>query len=316
MQRLALAILAVAGLAWAGHAQAQQDFSRVEITTADLGHKTYMLEGAGGNITVAVGDDGVIMVDSQFAPMHDKIKAAVAALSNQPIKYVVNTHYHGDHTGGDEAFAKDGATVIAQENVRKRLAEGTTNGLTGSKTAALTGMALPGQTYKQSMTLKVKGRTAVVRHVNNAHTDGDTYVYFADANVIATGDVVTLGRYPNIDFANGGSIRGMIASVDAYLKLTNNNTKFVPGHGALATRASVSEYRTLLVSARDRIAKLIAAGKSEQDAIAARPMADYDAKFAANEQTSANFVRVVYNSLVQQKAANAAAAAAKAKKKA
>ena len=312
MQRFAIAALAAAGLVLSGTAKAQQDFSRVEVVTKDLGKRTYMLEGGGGNITVAVGDDGVIMVDSQFAPMHDKIKAAVEALTKAPIKYLINTHYHGDHTGGDEGFAKDGAKVISHENVKARLAAGTTNGLTGAKVAPVTGMGLPSQTYKTSMVVKVKGRSATVRHVNNAHTDGDTFVWFADANVMATGDVVTLGRYPNIDFTNGGGIRGMVASVDSYLKLTNANTKFVPGHGPVVGRAEVAEYRALLVAARDRVGKLVAAGKTEQEAIAARPMADYDAKLAANEQASTNFIRVVYNSLMQDKMAKAEKAKAKA----
>src|SRR5262249_1033621 len=153
--------------------------------------------------------------------LHDKIKAAIAAVTSQPIKYVINTHYHGDHTGGDEAFAMDGATVMSHDNVKATLAAGTTS-FNGTKIAPVAGLALPTETYKQSITVKLKGRTAFVRHVANAHTNGDSYVWFPDANVIATGDVVTLGRYPTIDMPNGGSLRGMIASVDSYLKLTNN----------------------------------------------------------------------------------------------
>ena len=184
--------------------------------TTDLGHRTYMIEGMGGNITAAVGDDGVIMVDGQFAPLHDKIKAAVAAISKEPIRYLVNTHFHGDHTGGNEGFAKDGAVVTAHENVAKRLSAGTTNGLTGAKTPPAPQGAIPTRTYTTEMTLQVGGREAALKHFANAHTDGDTYVYFADANVLSTGDIVTLGaRYPNIDFANGGTIDGMIAATDA-----------------------------------------------------------------------------------------------------
>jgi glyoxylase-like metal-dependent hydrolase (beta-lactamase superfamily II) len=257
-----------------------------------------MLEGTGGNITVAVGDNGIIMVDGQFAPLHDKIKAAIAAVSKEPMGYLVNTHFHGDHTGGNEGFAKDGAVVTAHENVAKRLSTGTTNGLTGAKTSPAPEGAIPTRTYTTEMTLQVGGREAVLRHFDNAHTDGDTYVYFPDANVLATGDIVTLGaRYPNIDFANGGNIKGMIAGTDAFLALANNDTKVVPGHGPLTDRAGMSAYRDMLVTAQERVVNLIAEGKSLDEAVATKPLADIGAKIGANEEQNANFVRVIYRSL-------------------
>jgi cyclase len=304
MYRLAGAAVAAATLVLAGGANAQQpDFSKVEMKTTDLGHNTYMLEGAGGNITVAVGDDGIIMVDGEFAPLHDKIKAAIEAVSKQPIKYLINTHFHGDHTGGNGPFSKDGAVVVAEVNVATRLTAGTTNGLTGNKTPPAAPEAIPTKTYKDgSLTLKVKGRSALLRHIANAHTDGDTYVYFKDANVLSTGDIFTR-NYPNIDFANGGNINGMIAGADTYIKLANDKTKIVPGHGPLATKADVVAYRAMLATARDRIAKLIKDGKSEDEVLAAKPLADLDAKWAANEQSAKNFVRVVYNSLKPPKPA-------------
>jgi glyoxylase-like metal-dependent hydrolase (beta-lactamase superfamily II) len=277
------------------------DFSKVEIKTTDLGDNVYMLEGQGGNITVAVGKTGIIMVDGQFAPLHDKIKAAIATISSLPVKYLINTHYHGDHTGGNEAFAKDGAVVVADINVKLRLSDGTTNGLTGVKTPPATGAALPSKTYTGKM-LKVRlpGRVADLRHVANAHTDGDTYVWFKTANVLATGDTFTNGRYPNIDFANGGNIRGMIAATDAYLKLTNAKSRIVPGHGPIADKAALTEYRAMLVTARDRMAALVKQGKSESDVVAARPFADLDKKWAPTELASTNFIRVVYHSLADK----------------
>jgi len=300
MVRLASALVAAALLVGTGSALAQQqppDYSKVEIKTTDLGHNTYMLEGLGGNITVIVGGDGVLMVDSEFAPLHDKIKAAIEKITNQPIRYVVDTHFHGDHTGGNAGFAKDGATIVAQINVKRRLAEGSINGLNGAKTPPVSGDALPSKTYETALTLKLKGRTVHLHHIANAHTDGDTYVLIPDANVIATGDTVVIGRYPNIDFANGGNIRGMIGATGIYLHIANDKTKIVPGHGPLTDKAGVASYRAMLIAARDRMAKLIKAGKTEADVVAAKPFADFDKKFNATDQQATNFIRVVYHSL-------------------
>jgi len=277
------------------------DFSKVEIKATDLGDNVYMLEGQGGNITVAVGRTGIIMVDGQFAPLHDKIKAAIASVSNLPIKYLINTHYHGDHTGGNEGFAKDGAVIVSDVNVKNRLAEGTTNGLTGVKTPPAAAAALPTKTYNgRTIKIRVPGRVADLRHIPNAHTDGDTYVWFKTANVLATGDTFTNGRYPNIDFANGGNIKGMIAATDAYLKMTNARSRIVPGHGPIADKAALTEYRAMLVTARDRMAVLVKQGKSEADVLAAKPFADLDKKWAPTELASTNFIRVVYHSLADK----------------
>jgi len=277
------------------------DFSKVEIKTTDLGDNMYMLEGQGGNITVAVAKDGIIMVDGQYAALHDKIKSAISTISNQPIKYLINTHFHGDHVGGNEPFARDGATVVSEVNVKNRLAAGTTNGLTGVKTPPVSPAALPAKTYTGAFQIRLRGRVADLKHIENAHTDGDTYVWFKTANVLSTGDTFTNGRYPNIDFANGGNIKGMIAAADAYLKLTNAKSRIVPGHGPLADKAVLTEYRAMLVTARDRMAKLVKDGKSEDDVVAAKPFADLDAKWAPTELASKNFIRVVYHSLADKR---------------
>jgi cyclase len=308
MNRAGIAVVATI-MALSGPAFAQQppaaappppDFSKVEIKTTDLGDNIYMLEGQGGNITVAVGKDGIIMVDGQYAPLHDKIKAAIEAISKKPIKYLINTHFHGDHTGGNELFARDGATIVSQVNVKNRLAAGTSNGLTGAKTPPAPPAALLSDTYSNFSKIRLEGRVADLKHIANAHTDGDTYVWFKTANVLSTGDTFTNGRYPNIDFANGGNIRGMITATDAYLKLVNARTRIVPGHGPLADKAALMEYRTMLISAHDRMAKLVKEGKSEDEVVAAKPFMDFDAKWAPTELASKNFVRVVYHSLADK----------------
>jgi glyoxylase-like metal-dependent hydrolase (beta-lactamase superfamily II) len=300
MHKSTSAAVAAAILMMGGMALAQQniDFSKVEVKATDLGNKTYMLEGAGGNVTVAVGTDAIIMVDSQFAPMHDKLKAAIEKISPLPIKFLINTHYHGDHTGGNQAFHKDGATIVAQDNIRTRLTAGTTNGLTGAKVPPQPADAVPTDTYVGgSKKVDVGGRTAVVTHIYNAHTDGDSYVYFPDANVLATGDIFgNTGRYNTIDFGNGGDIRGLVRALDEYIKVANDNTKVVPGHGALATKANLVAFREMLVTSRDRIQKLFNEGKSEQEVIAAKPLADLDAKWSTTPEQATNWVRMVYNS--------------------
>ena len=293
-------IFAVAAvfLSLAAAAQQNIDFSKVEVKTTDLGNKTYLLEGAGGNVTIAVGSDGIIMVDGQYAPMHDKLKAAIEKISPLPIKYLINTHYHGDHTGGNGPFHKDGATIVAQENIRVRLAAGTTNGITGNKTQPVPAEALPTDTYfGGTRTIEVGGRKAVLTHVNNAHTDGDTYVYFADANVLCTGDTFNnRKRYQSIDFANGGDVRGMIQANSAYMKLANDDTKIVPGHGGLAKKSDVANFLAMLTTARERIQKLVNEGKSEAEVVAAKPLADLDASWADNEKAAQDYTRMIYNS--------------------
>jgi glyoxylase-like metal-dependent hydrolase (beta-lactamase superfamily II) len=308
MKRIALAALAASTVLLVTAANAQQaqtpptppliDWDKIQIKTTNLGNNTYMLEGQGGNITVAVGTDGIIMVDGQFAPLSAKIKAAIAAISPLPVKYLVNTHFHGDHTGGNENFAKDGAVIVAQDNIRVRLAAGTKNGITGATTAPRPPEALPTETYiGGTKTLQVGGRTALLTHITNAHTDGDTWVYFADANVLCTGDTSNnTKRYQTIDFANGGDIRGMIAAQDAYLAVSNDDTKIVVGHGPLAKKSDVAEFRAMLVTARERIEKLVNEGKSEAEVVAARPLADLDAKWAATDAAAVAFMRMVYNS--------------------
>jgi glyoxylase-like metal-dependent hydrolase (beta-lactamase superfamily II) len=304
-----LAVLPAAALMLMGTANAQQqppappliDWEKVQIKTTDLGNNTYMLEGRGGNITVVVGSEAVLLVDGQFAPLSEKIKAAVKAITPLPIKYLVNTHFHGDHTGGNANFAKDGVTVVAHDNIRIRLAAGTTSGLTGAKVPPVAPEALPRQTYVGGwFTLDLGGRKVKLTHIANAHTDGDTWVYLDDVNVLATGDTFNnLRKYQAIDYRNGGDVRGMIRALDTYLKVANDKTRIVPGHGPLASRADLETFRTMLITSRDRIQKLYEEGKTEQEVIALAPLADLDATWANNPQHAALHTKNVYNSFLR-----------------
>jgi len=301
MKRIALAALAgvaIAAMAGAVGAQAPVDWEKIQIKTTDLGNKTYMLEGQGGNITIAVGTDGIIMVDTQFAPLSDKIKAAIKAISPLPIKYTILTHFHGDHTGGVANFQKDGTVGLAQDNIRIRLIAGTTNGTSGNKMAPLSGDAIPKETYVGGdKVIEVGGRKAVLTHFYNAHTDGDTGVYFADANVICTGDIMNNNhRYQQVDFANGGDIRGMIRATDAWLKIANDQTKVVVGHGPLGNKKSIADYNAMVKEAREKIEKLVNEGKTEAEVVAMDPLKELTKTWAANEQGGINMTKQVYNS--------------------
>jgi cyclase len=285
--------LAAASIVFAAGAYAaqQQDFSKVEVKTTNLGNNTYMLEGAGGNVTVAVGTDGIIVVDAQFAPMHDKLKAAISQISNQPVKYLINTHYHGDHTGGNEAFGKEGVTIVGHQNLKDRLAN-PPPGNNGQRPAAAPAEALPKQVYTDRTTVTVGGRApAQVVHIA-AHTDTDSVVYFPDANVLAVGDTGAPNRYPNM--ALGGSIKGMIDGTQTYLNMANDQTKIVPGHAGVSTKAEFQAYHDMLVQIRDRVAKLKSEGKSVDEAVAAKPLADLQAKVNQTDMVSDNLVRAVY----------------------
>jgi glyoxylase-like metal-dependent hydrolase (beta-lactamase superfamily II) len=277
------------------------DFEHAVIKTTDLGHRVWLLEGAsgtvGGNVSVIVGDDGVIVVDNMFGQMYGKLKAAIAAVTSQPVRYVVNTHFHRDHTGGNGDFAQEGAVVVAHENVKRVLESGSRSGLTCTPVPPVPEIALPKQTYQDTMTLRLAGRTAELRHYADTHTNGDTAIWLPDANILIAGDLAFFGRYPNIDFLFGGSIDGAIRGADELLKLVGPDTTVVPGHGPAGTTATLREYRTMLADARERVAKLEAGGKTEDEVVAAHPTADYDAKLKAGERNSGNFLRGVYRSL-------------------
>jgi len=299
MYRLGIAALAATTAFFITAATAQQQkMDAVQIKTTDLGNKTYRLEGQGGNITIAVGTDGIIMVDTQFAPLSDKIKAAIKEISPLPVKYTILTHFHGDHTGGVANFQKDGVIAVAQDNIRLRLIGGTTNGTTGNKTQPQSGDAIPKETYfSGTKEIEVGGRKAILTYIPNAHTDGDTAVYIPDANVIATGDIMNSNhRYQQIDFFNGGDIRGMIRATELWMKQGNDQTKVVTGHGPLADMKVVRDYNAMLKTARDRVEKLYREGKTEAEVVALDPLKDLNTTWAANPEQATGYVKQVYNS--------------------
>lgn len=289
-------LLAIACLAICANArpQAQPDFSKVEIKTTKVTDNFSTLEGQGGTIGVLAGPDGVFMVDSQFAPLTDKIVAAVKQITNEPIRFMVNTHVHPDHTGGNENLGKMGVIIMARDELRNRLAEGTpaVNGAGGRPPMPAAG--LPLITYEGKVTMHMDGENVELIPIAHAHTDGDTLVYFPKNNVIMTGDFYRSVGYPNIDRANGGSLSGMIEGLSYIVSLAGPDTKIIPGHGPTVTKTEVAAHRDMIVALRDKIAQLMEQGKTEQEVIAAHPTADYDSKVPQAAQTSDRFVGQVY----------------------
>ena len=278
------------------HAQGGQDFSKVEIKTTKITDKFYTLEGQGGTIGVLVGPDGVFMVDTQFAPLSEKIAAAIKQITPQPIKFVVNTHLHGDHTGGDENFGRMGATIISREELRFRLANPNPQA-NGTPGVPMPAAGLPKQTYRDQLTLHMNGEQVQLIAVPRAHTDGDTMVYLPGLDIIMTGDFYRSIQYPNVDRNNGGSLQGLIDGLGSVIGRAGPNTKIIPGHGPTVDRAAVTAHRDVAIAVRDRVAGLVAQGKSEDEVVAAKVIADLDARVQQPGTTGERFVRQAYADL-------------------
>ena len=278
------------------HAQNAPDFSKVEIKANRVTDKFYTLDGQGGTIGVLFGPDGVFMVDTQFAPLSDKIAAAIKRLTPQPIKFIVNTHVHGDHTGGDENFGKMGAVIISREELRYRLAHPNANA-NGTPATPTPAIGLPKMTYRDVLTMRMNGEDVQMIAVPRAHTDGDTMVYFPGLDVIMTGDFFRSVQYPNVDRANGGSLQGLIDGLGAVIGHAGPNTKIIPGHGPTVDRNAVIAHRDLALTVRDRVARLVDQGQTEDQAVAAKVTADLDSKVQEVGMTAERFVRQVYQEL-------------------
>jgi cyclase len=276
------------------HAQGV-DFEKTEIQTVKISDGLYVLMGgpAQGNILVSAGSDGILLVDTMYAPMHQKIMDALAKISNPPIRYIVNTHLHGDHTAGNEAMAKLGAVIISHENMRKRMAAQANGGPPAG---------LPTITYTDSMTLRFNGEEIYIYHPEPAHTDGDSIIYFRHANVMHVGDVPSSLRYPNIGVTDGGSVDGMIAAARQVMKIANPDTKIIPGHlGPVVGFKEIQQQLEMFAAVRDRVMSAIRGGKTLEQVVASKPTSDFDQGRMGGAITPDRFVTLVYQDLSTKK---------------
>ena len=278
-------------------------FNAAPIQTQKLADNVTMFDGPGGAVVVLNGPDGKFVVDTFVAPAWPRLKEALDGLGNAPLKYVIDTHWHFDHADNNAPLHAAGATVLAHENTKKRMTEphdlpvlyrGADGALAGLHFDPSPAEALPQQTFATSYQLRANGEILELQHVAPAHTDSDIYVHFQKANVIAMGDLFFNGMYPYIDPGTGGNIDGMIAAADKILSLADNHTKIVAGHGPLGNKADLMKSRDMLITSRDRIQKLKSAGKSAQESVAEKPLADLDPVWGKGIINTDQFVQVVY----------------------
>jgi cyclase len=264
------------------------------LKTLKLTDTLYLLEGAGGNVAVFVWDGGVLLVDDKVAPVSREVKAAVAAITPKPIRFVVNSHWHRDHSGGNEALATDGAVVVAHENVRKRMSVEGFIEVFGRKVPASPPQALPIVTFTRDVTFHLGEEEISVTHVAAAHTDGDSFVRFRTANVLHMGDCFLNKSFPVIDFSNGGTFTGTIAAADTALGMLDARSRIIPGHGDIATGKDLREWREMLVTINERVKKSVAAGMSLEQVKAQRPTREWDGRFPKSFVTSEHVVEEAY----------------------
>jgi glyoxylase-like metal-dependent hydrolase (beta-lactamase superfamily II) len=280
---------------------AAQDPHQIQVETIPLrANVTMLATKVGGNLAVCAGADGVLLVDAEYEQLTEKVKAAIAEISDRPVEYVFNTHWHFDHVGGNESFAASGSRIIAHENVRKRMAAGQLITIIDAEVPASPEEALPVITYTDRITFHLNGEVITATHIPNAHTDGDAIVHFANANVVHTGDIVFNRGYPFIDLSSGGSIDGMINAVERILELCNDETKIIPGHGPLSHKGELEGYGAMLREFRDIIAREIAAGRTLEEIQAAKPTASLDEKWGSGAFPPDTFTEIVYRSLTER----------------
>lgn len=283
----------------ASFVNAQMD-ENVTISTTKLTNNTYMLKGSGGNIIVSVGQDGVFMVDDQFAPLTEKIKQAISNITDQPVKFVINTHWHSDHTGGNENFGELGAIIISHDNVKKRLSTEQFSEFFNRTVPPLSEKGLPIITFSDNMTISQNSDEIKVIHMDNGHTDGDSVVYFTKSNVIHVGDDFTDKSYPIIDISSGGSIDGLISSLQTILALIDDETKVISGHTEISNKAKVNDLANMLIDVRQNVSQMIGDGKSLEEIIAAQPTSNYDEIYYEHSIIKPeDFVTHIYQSLTK-----------------
>jgi len=297
MRILRAAVGAVLFAAASVAAQAQVNFDTIQVGTQQLANGVYMLVGAGGNIGLAVGDEAVFVVDDQYAPLTPKILAAIAAITPKPVRFVVNTHWHFDHTGGNESLGKMGALVVAHQNVRRRMTTGGFIEALNRKELPSAPGALPVVTFASGVTFHINGDSVVVTHVPPAHTDGDAVVHFTKANVVHMGDLFVSAGFPFVDRSSGGSIHGVIGAAERVLAMSNATTKIIAGHGPLADRARLQAYHDMLVALRDRMRQEVAAGKTVDQVLAMDITAPYRTEWPTGHE---RFVRILHQELSQR----------------
>ncbi|HMC22455.1 MAG TPA: MBL fold metallo-hydrolase [Thermoanaerobaculia bacterium] len=289
MRKTIVCLVAMAALP----ALAQQDFSKVEIKVTKVAGTVYMLQGSGGNIGVSVGDDGILIVDDEFAPLVPKIKAALAGISNKPIKFILNTHYHGDHTGGNVEFSKDGP-IIAHENVRKRLQSGTST--LGRQTPPAPKEALPVITFNDRATVHINGEDIRAIHMPHGHTDGDAVIWFTQSNVVHMGDDFFNGTFPFVDIDNGGSVRGMAANVEAVIAQIRDDTEVIAGHGPLGDKTTLRAFAETIRASWAAVDAAMKAGKTLDQIKQEKILAPWE-KWASNFITLDRWAETLYREL-------------------
>jgi len=266
----------------------------VKIKTIPVSDNLYMLMGKGGNIGLFMGDDGTFLIDDQFAPLTEKILAAVASVGGKSPRFLINTHFHGDHTGGNENIGNKGTLIVSHHNVRERMLSGSFIEAFSMKSAPANKVALPVLTFTQEMYFHINGESVQASHVSNAHTDGDSFILFKEANVVHAGDLFFNGFYPFIDAAHGGSVMGMIKGVDEILAITDSKTKIIPGHGPLSNRSELMIYRDMLQTAYSRLVTLKNQGVSVEDAIKKTPLADLEQQWGDGMFTGERWISIIW----------------------
>jgi len=274
-------------------AQQPQDYSKVETKTTQVADGIYVLTAVGGNIGVCAGNDGILLVDSQYAPMHQKIMEALAKISNKPIRFLIDTHFHGDHTDGNALMAKEGAVIVAHETIRARLS---TPG-TAPNSPPILKESLPVVTYNDNITLHFNGEDVYIFHPKPAHTDGDSVVYFRKANVMHVGDLTFFQGFAPVNIPGGFTIDGIIAAMEEILKVANPDTKFISGHrGPIMSVKDLEQQRAMTMVIRDRILSGIRAGKTVEEVVASKPTAEFDENEKMGRPAE-EFVSSVYQDL-------------------